>query len=340
MKENWFDIIKRIIEDDTVIWKAPPPYTHGDNRYLMAQFADITGLDELLSAKNNPLVNIKRKEGSRDLFDRNAEIRIYPVLDMHANTNAEKKVFAWKPQVKSKGTMMMINILDDNGAPISKWDVGAMTTPAGGESPRAMRQTASGNKTYPLEEDEIGIKIIYSEQNKEQQIKYRVLIDGYVGMNGDYWQKLVGEPTADSTVTDYDLTNGEAAMLLVLTQIIPYGPRGKPKKHQERQELIEELGLGKWDRRVGRDNKYVDGLVSKGLLEIRRHSSKGLNKLPVPTAKGKAVSNSLEMKHDYFDNEFTREVKMHPDEPFVSLPDAPSPFQFNQSAFGSGDFTQ
>ena len=89
---NWFDIIKRAIEDESVIWKAPPPYTETDRRYLMAQLDDIPGLVAMLSKQNNPLVNIKQQEGI-DLFPRNTEIRIYPVYEELGNTGDDMKVF-------------------------------------------------------------------------------------------------------------------------------------------------------------------------------------------------------------------------------------------------------
>ena len=152
-------------------------------------------------------------------------------------------------------------------------------------------------------------------------IKFRALIDGFVGHGGEYWRRLSSSQnmTAGSSTDDYDLTNGEAAILLILTQIVPYGQReGHKGRHKERVKEIENLGLGKWGTDVD-DNKYVNSLVDKGLLERRRSSAKGKNFLPVPTTKGKVVSNRFEMKFDYFDTEFKTEVLAHPDDKFDSF---------------------
>ena len=315
---NWFDIIKRAIEDESVIWKAPPPYTETDRRYLMAQLDDIPGLVAMLSKQNNPLVNIKQQEGI-DLFPRNTEIRIYPVYEELGNTGDDMKVFNWKTTIGGrKATQMLVTILDKEGKPINPWIMGALTTPQGMEASQKLREVASGTKSFELQEDEIGINIMYSEGTLKT--KYRAIIDGFVGFGGEYWKALSGPQTmtTGAMADDYDLTNGAAAILLVLTQIVPFGQRGRKGQHQERVKEIESLGLGTWGRDVD-DNKYVNELVDKGLLERRRSQTKGLNRLPVPTAKGKAVSNRFEMKHDYFDNEFRNEVRSNPDEPFDSF---------------------
>ena len=316
---EWFDILKKAIEESD-IWKAPPPYTETDKRYFMAQLGDIPGLVNMLSKESNPLVQVQQKQG-QDLFPRNTEIRIYPVFDKHPNDDTfEKKVFQWKPTIGGyKKTMMMVGVLDDTGKPISAWQMGGLTTITGGEAPPKHRALASSQTPIDLEEDEIGINIMYRPGNIKG-LKFIAKIDGHVGYGGTYWNKISSPSgmTEGSDTDDYDLTNGEAAILLILTQIIPYGSRGGPKKHKERVFEIADFGLGEWGTEI-EDNKYVNSLVDKGLLERRRSKAKGKNYLPVPTAKGKAVSNRFEMKMDYFDTKFKKEVLAHPDEKFDSF---------------------
>ena len=187
--------------------------------------------------------------------------------------------------------------------------------PNGAEAPTKMKQLASGQESFEIQEDEIGINIIYMPG------KGGVKIDGHVGFNGEYWNSLSNPQriTEGASTDDYDLSNGAAAILLILTTVVPYGlTRGRKHNHKQRQEEIAKLGLGEWSR-TEENNKYVNELLDKGLLERRRTTGKGTNMLPVPTAKGKVVSNRFEMKQDYFDEEFAREVRANPDEPFDSF---------------------
>jgi hypothetical protein len=319
---EWFDVLKKAIEESD-IWKAPPPYTvDTDKRYFMAQLGDIPGLVDMLSKESNPLVQVQQKLG-QDLLPRNTEIRIYPVFDKNPNDDAlEKKTFDWRPSISGYNrTFMLVCILDDAGKPISNWQMGSLSTPFGGEASPKQKALASGNVPLELEEDEIGINILYRPGGIKGH-KFIAKIDGHVGYGGTYWNKIssVSGMTEGSVPDDYDLINGEAAILLILTQIIPYGSRGPNKAHKDRMKEIADFGLGEWGTDI-EDNKYVNGLVDKGLLERRRSRVKGKDRLPVPTAKGKAVSNRFEMKVDYFDTKFKQEVLAHPDEKFDSFED-------------------
>jgi|TARA_R100000084_G_C4651377_1_gene149914 hypothetical protein len=311
---NWFDIIKSAVEDETVIWKMP--YTSGGNRYFNAQLSEIPGLLKLLSADTNPLMNYRQREGIKDLIPRNTEIRVYPLYQTLSETGDGKKTYLWRPSIiDQQKSIMIVTILDKEGKPIQNWQKGALTMPNGAEAPTKMKQLASGQESFEIQEDEIGINIIYIPG------KGAVKIDGHVGFNGEYWNGLSNPQriTEGASIDDYDLSNGAAAILLILTTIVPYGlTRGKEKRHKQRQEEIAKLGLGEWSR-TEENNKYVNELLDKGLLERRRTTGKGTNMLPIPTAKGKVVSNRFEMKQDYFDEEFAREVRANPDEPFDSF---------------------
>ena len=323
---NWFDIIKSVVEDETVVWKAPPPYTSGGNRYFNAQLSEIPGLLKLLSADTNPLINYRQREGIKDLIPRNTEIRVYPLYETLGETGDGKKFYNWKPSIlRQQKAIMIVTILDKEGKPIQNWQKGALTMPGKErekdgklmpiEAPPKYKALASGQQSFKIQEDEIGINIIYIPG------KGQLKIDGHVGFNGEYWNSLSNPQriTEGAATDDYDLSNGAAAILLILTTVVPYGlTRGKEHNHKLRQEEIAKLGLGEWSR-TEENNKYVNELLDKGLLERRRTTGKGTNMLPVPTAKGKVVVNRFEMKQDYFDEEFAREVRANPDEPFDSF---------------------
>jgi hypothetical protein len=284
---RWFNNIR----------KAPPPYNHTKgNKYYWMQIEDIPGLKELFSLDKFPL---------HDKMWRKTQAKVHFRDDNKFN-----------PSVRNyKDGVVLATILDlESGNPSFPWVMGRLKGTGLRadklESTPFMMSLAGGDELYDMEPDEVGIEIIYRDA---QGTKPLFILNIQVPKDNDFEQyanRLITTGTKDK---DYDLSNGEVAALLILSQMA-----GGRADLRERKRLFDEFKVGPLVR--GTDSKYIKALVDKGFFEMdENHASKNLKNYPLVTAKGNAASNRFEMTKIRFVGEFKREVLASPDDPFTAF---------------------
>ena len=282
---RWFNNIK----------KAPPPYYHvSGNKYHWLQMDDIPGLKGLFSKDKFPLHNqVWRKAQPRVHFEehnfytprignRESAILLTTILDLET----KQPKYNWRTG-RLKGT----------GAREGKWE----TSPE-------MNSLAAGDENLALEPDEVGVVIIYQNASK---VKSLFEINIYVPKDNDFEQFVNKVITAGTGPKDYELTNGEAAALLIVSQMA-----NKKEDLKQRKRLFDDFKVGPLVKDT--DSKYILSLVDKGFMEMNpNHTTRNLRNYPLSTPKGNAASNRFEMTFTKFMGAFKKEVLANPDEPFT-----------------------
>lgn len=304
-------ILKRWTE---IIRKAPPPFYANKNRYNLHQFNDIPGFDVLFSQGNFPLYEelsraprttvkshaIMKKEGSEDVMG--DEWR--PSISNRQNAVMWVSIF----NLKTKG--VVYDWISGSLRNVNVQDQLTQNT--------SSAQLASGARTFPLEDDEIGISVIYDlkPRKRGQQVrlgKPSLMINIYHGSKSNFSDYVNITQTEGTGDQDYDLTNGEVAALIILSQIKPDGP---PKQYLQQQDLFLKLGIGPLTQNT--ESKYIKTLTDRGFIDMNLDSrTNNMRGYPKITPRGMAASNRFEMHHRTFRNEFSDVVMAKPDEEFT-----------------------
>ena len=280
---DWFERIR----------KAPSPYYGNESKYYYLQIKDVPGLEYLFDPSRFPMGE-----------------KLHRDLQPKAHFIDSNR---WRPSISNRrSAIMMVTILDLKAErPIFDWALGRLQTAGGQEPPADETELAAGKKAYNLKPHEVGIQLIYRDSRMKGG--YLMNLSIHIPKDNEFDMYVNRLFTHDADTTDYMLTNGEAAALLIMTQMVDERSKQSSK---EQQKLFEEFGLGALSRDT--DSKYIKSLVDKGLLRREaHHRTPSMRNYPRPTPKGRAVSNQFEMTRNKFHSEFKAEVKSKPDEEFT-----------------------
>ncbi len=301
-------ILKRWTE---VIRKAPPPFYANKNKYDIHQFSDIPGFSELF--------------GSSFPLHEQLEAAPRTTVKSHPLMDGGEMISEWRPTISNRqNAIMFVSIYDIKQKTVSyPWTTGSIRNidiqdqlTQNTESARI----ATGERKFTLEEDEIGITVIYDmkprKRGQSQQTSFgkpSLMVNIYYGAKSNFNQYVNVQTTEGTGDQDYDLTNGEVAALIILAQIKPDGP---PKQYLQQQNLFMELGIGPLAKNT--QSQYIATLADRGFVDMNLDKrTPNMRGYPKITTRGMAASNRFEMHHSTFRTEFKDVVKNKRDEEFT-----------------------
>jgi hypothetical protein len=285
---NWWNTIRK-----QEIRKTP--YYRQGNKYYWMQLEDIPGLAKMFTRGNFP---------AEKFINRGMKAKAH-LLDSNR----------WYPSISQRQhALLLVNILNtETGEREFPWAVGKIETEHSRATQRE-KNLAAGDTPFDLHPKDIGVAVILQDSHAGKgSNNYKCIINLYVPKDNELWEQIQSTVTLGSVPEDYDLTNGAAAALLIMTQMIL--KRGKNPVYKEQQAAFEEFGIGPLSRDT--ESKYIKELVDKGLFRREfQHGSPSMRGYPQPTNKGHGVSNRFEMKHGDFFGSFKAEVRANPDKKF------------------------
>lgn len=314
-------ILKRWTE---IIRKAPPPFYANKNKYDIHQFSDIPGFDVLFGA-GFPL--------SQELSAApRTTVKSHPIMIGGELGNS------WRPSISNRqNAIMFVTVFNlQSKTPSFPWETGSLRNVQIQDQLTQVTESAkiaAGQRSFELEEDEIGVTVIYDLKPKKRGGrttfgKPSLMINIYYGEKSNFQQYVNTKMTEGTGDQDYDLTNGEVAALLILSQIKPDGP---PKQYLQQQKLFMELGIGPLARNT--KSKYIKTLADRGFVDMNLDKrTPNMRGYPKITPRGMAASNRFEMHHKTFRTEFANVVRNKRDEEFTMFYEKPdgSKSSFNE----------
>ena len=285
---NWWNTIKK-----QEIRKTP--YYPNEEKYYWMQLEDVPGLAKMFERGNFP---------AEQYLNRNMKARAHLL-----------KSNRWFPSVgQRQHAILLANILNlETQEREFPWATGKLATEYNKATQRE-QNLAAGRTGFSLGPKDIGVSVIMRDALAGKgSNNFMFNINLYIPAENEFWEQVQSTVTLGSVPEDYDLTNGAAAALLIMTQMIL--KRGKQKVYKKQQEAFEEFGIGPLSRDT--ESKYIKELVDKGLMRREfNHNTPSMKGYPQPTNKGHGVSNRFEMKHGDFFGSFKAAVKANPDKKF------------------------
>jgi len=302
MSKDWFNILKSShwasLTDYCDLSESPGtnvirkmPWTNTGKKWHWMQVEDIPGLKEAFDISVFPFGELWQE----------VAVEAYPLSQGHIEHEDSN---IWIPKISGrKHAIMVANVYNIEQQKLKfDWEFGTLIPHR--KDPDA-EHLALGKKRYPLSAKEIGVIIMQDVKKGRMRVEVSVPI-------GSKFYDNVERYTHGSKAEDYELTNGEAAALGILSH---HERRQGGKNYLRRRQMFEQFGIGPLSRDT--EAEEIASLTNKGFIKRDPNASQpNMRNFPIITAKGKAAAAIVDMPLHVFIGEFKKVVLDAPDAPF------------------------